>query len=195
MLTLRWYDVDLKRHEITIRADHAKDREHRILPISTRLGGVLELARTDPAGREYSQAAHVFGLLGAPLKSFKKAWETAVLRAHGHEPEWDPTGKLSKVSRAQFRAVDLHFHDLRHEAGSRLIERGWPIHHVQEMLGHASLEQTSTYLNVTRVGLHESMRRYDQTRIRGTSVSHATPIEQPPVCHAPSQTGAEPLVN
>lgn len=45
LLTLRWYDVDLKKREITIRADRAKDREHRILPISTRLAGALELAR------------------------------------------------------------------------------------------------------------------------------------------------------
>ena len=68
--------------------------------------------------------------------------------------------KISRESRAQLRAIDLHFHDLRHEAGSRFIEAGWPVHHVQEMLGHADLKQTSTYLNVTRLGLHDSMRRF-----------------------------------
>ena len=56
--------------------------------------------------------------------------------------------------------INLHFHDLRHEAGSRLLEAGWPLHHVQEMLGHADLKQTSTYLNVTQVGLQDSMRRF-----------------------------------
>ena len=45
------------------------------------------------------------------------------------------------------RAIDLHLHDLRHEAGSRLLEAGWPLHEVQHMLGHANIEQTSTYLN------------------------------------------------
>jgi hypothetical protein len=29
----------------------------------------------------------------------------------------------------ELRAINLHFHDLRHEAGSRFIEAGWPIHH------------------------------------------------------------------
>jgi integrase len=58
------------------------------------------------------------------------------------------------------RAIDLHFHDLRHEAGSRLIEAGWPVHHVQATLGRADLKQTSTYLNATPVGLEESMRRF-----------------------------------
>ena len=26
-----------------------------------------------------------------------------------------------------------------------MVEAGWPLHHVQEMLGHADLKQTSTY--------------------------------------------------
>ena len=59
-------------------------------------------------------------------------------------------------------ACSLHFHDLRHEAGSCLIEAGWPVHHVQEMLGHADLKQTSTCLNVTLSGLKESMRKLDE---------------------------------
>ena len=52
----------------------------------------------------------------------------------------------------------------RHEGGSRLLEAGWPVHYVQHMLGHASLQQTSTYLNATLRGLHESMRNLDQSR-------------------------------
>jgi site-specific recombinase XerD len=43
--------------------------------------------------------------------------------------------------------VDLHFHDLRHEAGSRFLGAGMPLHHVKEMLGHANISQTDTYLN------------------------------------------------
>lgn len=66
--------------------------------------------------------------------------------------------------RAHLHRIDLHFHDLRHEAVSRWIEGGWPIHHVQQMLGHADLKQTSTYLNATVKGLEESMRRLDQAR-------------------------------
>ncbi len=65
--------------------------------------------------------------------------------------------------------TDLHFHDLRHEAGSRLLEAGWPLHHVQEMLGHAALKQTSTYLNVTQVGLQDSMRRFGTTPLHSVA--------------------------
>ena len=42
-----------------------------------------------------------------------------------------------------------------------LLAAGWPAHYVQHMLGHASLQQTSTYLNATLRGLRESMRNLD----------------------------------
>ena len=95
----------------------------RELPISSRLAAVLEMAKLDPAGREYPPTAYVFGELGKRIKSVKKAWETTVLKAHGHEPEW-VRGSLSADSRARLAAIDLHFHDLRHEAGCRWLEAG-----------------------------------------------------------------------
>ena len=73
---------------------------------------------------------------------------------------WLAPGALAPESEAAYRVIDLHFHDLRHEAGSRWIETGWPLHHVKEMLGHASLATTDIYLNATRLGLHDSMRRF-----------------------------------
>jgi hypothetical protein len=57
---------------------------------------------------------------------------------------------------------------MRHEAGSRLLEAGWPLHEVQQMLGHASLEQTITYLDATLCGMHRSMRAFDLARIQAS---------------------------
>jgi hypothetical protein len=48
---------------------------------------------------------------------------------------------------------------------------------VQHLLGHKSLEQTMTYLNVTLTGLEESMRRFDE------SVARCKPI---PADHQPT---------
>jgi hypothetical protein len=45
-----------------------------------------------------------------------------------------------------------------------LLEAVWPVHYVQHMLGDASLQETSTYLNASLRGLHESMRNLDQSR-------------------------------
>jgi hypothetical protein len=128
----------------------------------------------------------------------RRAWETAVLKAHDRRPIWvwtrgrsrKGTGTLSAQSRAAYRQIDLHFHDLRHEAGSRLLEAGWPLHEVQQMLGHASLEQTSTYLNATLRGLHRSMRAIDQARAETASRQQANPaltgISCNPVASTPS---------
>ena len=114
------------------------------------------MARLDPAGEEYPATAHVFGEVGCRVKSVKRAWMNACTRAG---------------------VADLHFHDLRHEAGSRLLEAGWPIHHVKEMLGHANVSQTSTYLNAGRLGLQDSMQRFDPARCN--SVANSAQQEPP----------------
>jgi hypothetical protein len=50
LLSLQWADVSLARGVLCIRAENAKDREARELPISARLRAVLEMGQTDPAG-------------------------------------------------------------------------------------------------------------------------------------------------
>jgi integrase len=194
LLALRWRDVNLDGRTLRIRAETAKDAEERILPISTRLAATLEMARTDPAGHDYPGAALVFGELGQPIRSIKKSWETTVLKAHGYTPVWKHGG-LAPEARAHLRAIDLHFHDLRHEAASRLLEAGWPLHHVQEMLGHASLDQTTTYLNVKIVGLQESMRKLDDVRSRCNSVVNRPGTEHPRVHNGESEVGSKRLIN
>ena len=152
-----------------------------MLPVWPRLACVLEMARTDPAGREYPLNAYVFGELGRRVKNVKRAWATAVLKAHGHTPVWAAGNRLSAASSAAFKAIDLHFHDLRHEGASRMLEAGWPLHHIQHMLGHASLEQTSTYLNVEKTGLQDSMRRFGVpagTRCNRVAMAAVSPVQE-----------------
>jgi hypothetical protein len=61
----------------------------------------------------------------------------------------------------QLRSIDLHFHDLRREAGSRWLDAGVPLHTIQRWLAHTNISQTSTYLAVTDTGSHEAMARFD----------------------------------
>ena len=61
--------------------------------------------------------------------------------------------------------------------------KGWPLHHVQHMLGHENLSQTSTYLNATRMGLRESMQRFDDSAPRCNPVAIAADIEPPLNCN------------
>ena len=59
--------------------------------------------------------------------------------------------KLNK----QLQQIDLRWHDLRHEGACRLLADGVDIRIIQLMLGHASIQQTQRYLNVT----DEELRR------------------------------------
>lgn len=44
--------------------------------------------------------------------------------------------------------VDLHFHDMGHEATSRLFERGYQIHEVPQFTVHESWNELKRYTNL-----------------------------------------------
>ena len=196
LLVLQWRDVSLARRELLIRAEEdgaRKTGDGRWLPISARLAAVLEMAQTDPAGQMFDPEAHVFGDgVGRRVKAIKRAWETCVLKAHGHTPTWK-SYDLTPDCRQALDAIDLHFHDLRHEAGSRLLEAGWPLHTVSHMLGHANIAQTSTYLNATKVGLQKEMQRLDASRC--TTVAQEGAKRAGASVQRQAEEPTQPLVN
>lgn len=212
LLALQWRDIDWTRRELFIRAEAdgaRKTGQSRRVPMSARLAAVLEMAQTalvaclrrgqsaaaqDSDDTAWLARCYVFGdAAGRKVASITKAWDTAVLRAHGHVPEWTKRAALSAASRAALDACDLHFHDLRHEGGSRLLEAGWPLHHVQHMLGHASVAQTATYVNATRLGLIESMRRLDASRCN--FLQKEAVIEHRPACNDTAPVPSKALIN
>ena len=146
------------------------------MPISTRLRGILDMRRCGPDGQELPPTAYVFGNeVGEPVKNFKRAWEATMLRAHGHKPRYivrvkgegaqarkKPTAVLTPDCRAALRAIDLHFHDLRREAGSRWLDAGVPLHRIQKWLGHANISQTSTYLLADSADDDLAMKRFEE---------------------------------
>ncbi len=105
---------------------------------------ILEMRRNDPAGEPHGPQAYVFGdEIGQRRGRIITAWRLACRRA---------------------KIVDLHFHDLRREAGSRWLEGGVPLQVVRDWLGHTNISQTSTYLESTVMGQHDAMRRFDEAR-------------------------------
>jgi integrase len=171
LLALQWSHVALlgptpdKRDRLRIPGPLTKTGAFRELPITPRLRALLEMRRTDPAGKAFGPDAFVFGNEVGEAETFpKKAWETTVCKAHGIDPAWR-NGALDAASRAALDAIHngdgLTFHDLRHEAGSRLIEKGWKLHAVRDWLGHQDISTTSRYLNITADGLAETMQQLD----------------------------------
>ena len=157
LLSLQWRQVEFEpRPEIWL--PKTKTGKPRRVPISTRLRTLLEMRRealratlelTDD--ESLTECLHVFGNeIGQPVHAIKTAWRLACSRA---------------------KITDLHFHDLRREAGSRWMEAGVPLATIQKWLGHTNIAQTSTYLATTTVGEHEAMRRFEER------VGRLTPID------------------
>ena len=103
LLALQWREVNLGRRELRLLAENTKDDEDRILPLSSRLLAVLQMAQTDPSGEPFGLDAYVFGdTVKRRVKSVKKPWQTAVLKAHGHTLE---DGKVWEARPARSRAA------------------------------------------------------------------------------------------
>ena len=61
------------------------------------------------------------------------------------------------------------------------------------MLGHANLAQTSTYLNATTRGLHDSMRRFGTTTLHGLAPKPS--VDNPRSVQQEVSDEAQPTVN
>ena len=126
ILGLQWWQVQQhQRAQIHLPAAKTKTRTDRWIPISSRLQKILEMRRPGPDGEPHAAQAFVFGNeVGEPVKDAKRAWERAVLVAHGHKSEYVKrdrgegkkpvaTASLTAESRQRLREIDLHLHDLR----------------------------------------------------------------------------------
>ena len=129
---------------------------------------------TDPAGHPHGPASFVFGdTIGRQVKDPKKRWLKCCAAAG---------------------VTGLHFHDLRHEAGSRLLEAGWRLHDVSAQLGHSNIKTTDTYLNSTTQNLVDSMRRFGSGSLLH-ELAHGEKSERPSSGQQPTPESPNVLVN
>ena len=63
---------------------------------------------------------------------------------------------LTPECQERFRAINLHWHDTRHEFASRLDERGVPLSQIRDLLGHASIVTTERYDHHTFAALQQA---------------------------------------
>lgn len=136
---LRRTDVDLAVRVVTLR--DTKNGSARAVPLSPAAIRILETLPRRLDG-------FLFGVDGP---SVTRAWTRGVKRARRfHERECLSEGRPCE----QGYLVDLHFHDLRHEATSRLFENGlFSTMEVAGITGHKTLQMLSryTHLNASRL--------------------------------------------
>jgi integrase len=170
MLALRFADIDFKRGLIVLRGATTKSGKTRLVPIATeRLRAVLEWLQLDAAGDKKPAEARVFSNeIGDPVGSFRTAWVNTVLKAHDVEVKWVKGSgwrNLATACHEAFRRIDLHFHDIRHEYASRLVERGVPLAQVRDLLGHASITTTERYDNQKLETLQAAAARLEAGKV------------------------------
>jgi integrase len=153
MLKIQNHHVLWDTHQIVIPAEHAKDSESRRIPFEPK-GRLAQLLKRR---RFLGPKAFVFGTAtGEYQATIRTAWESLVLLAHGIEPT--RTRARGRVNRDQLAEIDLHWHDLRHEAACRWLAKGLDLRAIQLLLGHADLKTTQRYLNVTDDELRTAMQ-------------------------------------
>jgi integron integrase len=169
-LTLRVKDADLDRREITVR--RGKGRRDRITPLPDRLEGPLLRQRATVRTLHLEDLGRGAGWAPLPHAYDRKS-PTA-----GREPAWQwlfpgvrivrdrVTGRLgrralhaSAVQRAVKAAVrrsgiekQASCHTFRHSFATHLLEDGYDIRTVQELLGHRSVKTTMVYTHVLNRG-------------------------------------------
>lgn len=141
LLSLRWQDVDLDKRVAIIRGIDGRGTKNsdplRALPLSSAAVAVLEgLPRTGDRVFHHWRASD----------SVNKTWKRAIERAR--------TAYVLKCKHAGEAPREgflegLRFHDLRHEATSRLFERGvFDSMEVASITGHKTLTMLKRYTHL-----------------------------------------------
>lgn len=152
MLKIQNQHVLWDTHQIIIPAEHTKDAESRRIPFEPK-GRLSQLLKRR---RFLGTNGYVFGTVtGEYQGTIRTAWESLVLLSQGFEPT--RTRAHGRVNREHLATIDLHWHDLRHEAACRWLAKGLDLRAIQLLLGHADLKTTQRYLNVTDEELRRTM--------------------------------------
>jgi integron integrase len=163
---LRVLDIDFGYQHILIR--NAKGSKDRIAPLPKILNETLRAQLRDVEEQHKSDLAHGLGSVYLPdalgrkypnaAKEFK--WQYvfpsskvsmdprsgAVRRHHIHENGLQKYIKLSADKAGLNKKVNCHA--LRHSFATHLLESGYDIRTVQELLGHADVSTTMIYTHV-----------------------------------------------
>jgi integron integrase len=161
-LHLRVKDVDFERNEIVVREGKGGRDRRTMLPATVRtpLAGHLERVRRQheadlACGAGWVEPPHA---LGRKYPNAGRAWgwqwvfpETGQRRRHHLHESALRRGVRNAVLRAGI-AKPAGCHTFRHSFATHLLEDGYDIRTVQELLGHRDVRTTMVYTHVLNRG-------------------------------------------
>lgn len=133
ILTRQWHHVDFNSGWLRLEPGETKNGDGRMFPLTPELRSVLERQRelTDAIQREEERIIPwVFHREGKPIKSFRRAWITACIKAGLGQRITDVGGRLVKT--VAYRIP----HDFRRTAVRNLERAGIPRSAAMKMVGH-----------------------------------------------------------
>jgi integrase len=144
------------------RVRNSKHERTKAIPITERLYELLVERRL------LGPKAFLFGTDdGQYVERITTSWETLILIAHGYPFARDKKKGRPEEQRLALAAIDLHFHDLRHEAISRWAEAEgsngealFAPHELMALAGHKNLSTTQRYLNAKDKRLTNQMAKF-----------------------------------
>lgn len=167
---LRVKDLDFERGEITVRSGKGNKDRMTILPLtlkdrlSEHLSRVREqhekdikrgrgsVALPDALSRKYPGASQEWGWQWVfPATRFYRDSETGEFRRH-HLHETVLQRAVKEAVRASGIAKHATCHTFRHSFATRLLENGYDIRTIQELLGHRDVTATMIYTHVLNRG-------------------------------------------
>ena len=171
MMKIQNKHVDWRHRWIRILKENSKTEVARVIPFEP--GSRLEklLRRRAFLGPD----AYVFGeaTTGEYVASLIGVGNAAAARQR-HRANASAARGQRLSNRDALARIDLHWHDLRHEALSRLADDGVPVHELQMLAGHASITTTQRYMNARANSLAESMRQARERRVDRIEQNHET---------------------
>lgn len=136
---LQWNWIDLAKR--TVRLPDTKNGTARAVPLSTKAGVVLN------ATIRRIRDSRVFPV--ASGDAITAAFDVAVRRARAaYEADKGREGVTPTALQEDRTLIDLRLHDLRHEAVSRLFERGLNPMEVASISGHRTLSMLQRYTHL-----------------------------------------------
>ena len=140
---MTWDRVDLKKRTATL--PETKNGEKRIVPLSTEAIRILERISRRLDGKLWGMEPD--SITQAFLRAVSRAWKA-------YEKECKEKGEKPNSS----FLTDLTFHDLRHEATSRLFEKGLNPMQVAAITGHKTLQMLKRYTLLKAEDLAELLK-------------------------------------